>query len=126
MRRRSQWRQATATDIDIAIDICVFSYLLRQSVTLQVCSRTPLFQPHSKQVSRQQRGFHLTGQNLALQVRSQELVAVCDRCLQPVDEATFNSNMQRLEVRCLYFCVTAAVPVCDGFCCRDMLTSMLN
>jgi hypothetical protein len=36
--------------------------------------------------------------SVILQVRSQELVAVCDRCLQPVDEATFQANMERLEV----------------------------
>jgi hypothetical protein len=43
---------------------------------------------------------------------------VCDRCLQPVDETTFNSNMQRLEVRCLYLRVTAAFPGRDTFSCQ--------
>jgi hypothetical protein len=38
------------------------------------------------------------GQTTTLQVRSRELVAVCDRCLQPVDEATFQANMRRLQV----------------------------
>lgn len=52
-----------------------------------------------------------------LQVRRQELVAVCDRCLQPVDEATFQSNMQRLEVRHQLLRVSAVIFGRADFCC---------